>query len=175
MKTLFLCTISLFILTVTSTVSFATTTFATASHKEHATAFDSSTLVKLLEEYTFFTRTEPQNTSEELVISQLIDGLSAQSARLEQEMQNQKTITEGSAQKNVDGRLRQYYSSVRTALKELHKRQNRVRILAQNLLKGEHEITHIALQEQRSSELQLFSPTQRLRDSFLLTPLVSSC
>ena len=175
MKTLFLCTISLLLPITLTSVGFATYAQSEYHQPSTPTTFDAGTLVKLLEEYTLFTRTEPQNTSEELVIAQLIDGLSTQSSRLEEEMQSHKTASEGSAQKNVDIKLRQYYGSVRTALKELRIRQQRVRVLAQNLLKGEHEITHIALREQRQNDLRMFSPTQRLRDSFLQSPLVSSC
>jgi|GEM_PF-4372071 len=174
MKTLFLCALSLLAIT-TPSLGFTTHIEQTSLHNPVTNAqFDANALVKLLEEYTHFTKTEPQNISEDCTISKLIEGLSAQSHQLETEIQTNKTTYEGATPKNIETKLRQYYDSVKIALKELHKRQQRVRILAQNLLSHEHEITHIAFRENRLDS-RILPVAQRLRDSLLQSPLVSSC
>lgn len=174
MKSLFLCALSLLAITTPSLGFTPQAEQALLHHPATPAHFDANALVKLLEEYTHFTKTEPQNISEDYTISKLIEGLSAHSHQLETEIQTSKTSHEGSAPKNIETKLRQYYDSVKIALKELHKRQQRVRILAQNLLNHEHEITHIALRENLRDSHAL-PVAQKLRECLLQSPLVSSC
>lgn len=172
MKTLFLCTL---VLSLATNLSSTTPLSIQQQQSVLSTTFDAGTVMQLLEEYTHVTRTEPQNISEEQTISELIAGLSTQSSRIEEEIRNNKLAHNGLTPKNIENKLRQYQESVRTALKELHKRQNRVRVLAQNLLRHDRDITHFAFHEQNTLSTRTFSPSQRLRDSLLQSPLLSTC
>ena len=137
--------------------------------------FNPINFVKLIEEYTHFTKQEPQNPSEELIINQLIQRLSAQNLNIEEEIQHNKTFYNGATPKPVAMRLRQYNDAAKTALKELYKRQNKVKILAQNLLHHEHPTTHVAFDDMLHEHKTTLSTRQRIKDCFLQFPILTSC
>jgi hypothetical protein len=134
--------------------------------------FNAATFLHLLENYTNFTKTEPLNIAEDDKITALIEQLSTQATYIDIEIKNNKVLYGGIVPKKIDDKLRQYSDAAKTALKELHKRQSRVRFMSQQIA------TPVTMALETSSYQSVktaFSTKSRIRECLLQSPILTSC
>lgn len=146
--------------------------------------FDASTFLKLIEEYTNFTKKPVTNGSEDLAITSLIDRMTHANTQIEIEIKCTKTMNMGAPSKKADERLRNYSDSAKTALKELHKRQNLVRSFAKNSYDLIKETTVAAparffgtqkLHASYHYVKNMLPAKSRIQECLLNAPMLTSC
>ena len=144
-------------------------------------SFDAHAFLKLMEEYTQFTKTAPKRVSEKLAIKDLVERLTQETAQIEKEIKNTKL--HGALPKKLEDRLKQCNDSAKTALRELHKRENLVEILAQNSPEYSEPIPQVPATLLGSTKLNasyqfvknIFPAKTNLKENLAETPYLTNC